>query len=48
MSKDESKLSFRTSQHFYRALATLEPQTYVVSEQFEGKIISLLSGHLVE
>ena len=48
MGKDESKLSFlRTSQHFYRALAILEPQIYVVSEQFEAENISLLSGRLV-
>ena len=37
----------RTSQHFYRAFAILEPQIYVVSEQFEAENISLLSGRLV-
>ena len=48
MGKDESKLSFiRTSQHFNRALAILELQIYVVSEQFEAEKISLLSGRLV-
>ena len=48
MGKDESKLSFlRTSQHFYRALAILEPQIYAVSEQFEAEKISLLSGLFV-
>ena len=48
MGKDESKLSFlRTSEHFYRALAILEPQIYVVSEQFEAENISLLNGRLV-
>ena len=48
MGKDESKLSFlRTSQRFYRALAILEPQIYVVSEQFDAVNISLLSGRLL-
>ena len=37
----------RTSQHFYRALAILEPQNYVVLEQFGAENISLLSGRLV-
>ena len=47
MSKEYSKRSFlRTSQHFYRALAILEPQIYVVLEQFG--VISLLSGRLVD
>ena len=47
MGKDESKLFLRTSQHFYRALAILEPQIYAVSEQFEAEKISLLSGLFV-
>ena len=48
MGKNESKLSFlRTSRHFSRALAILEPQIYVVSDQFEAENISLLSGRLV-
>ena len=32
---------------FFSALATLEPQIYVVVEQFEAENISLLSGRLV-
>ena len=45
---DESKLSFlRTCLCFYSALAILEPQIYVVVEQFEAENISLLSGRLV-
>ena len=48
MDKDESKLSFlRTSQRFYSALVILEPQIYVVVEQFGAENIPLLSGRLV-
>ena len=32
---------------FYSALVILEPQIYVVLEQFGAEIISLLSGRLV-
>ena len=47
MGQDESKLSFlRTSLRFYSALAILEPQIYVVVEQFGAENISLLSGRL--
>ena len=46
--QDESKLSFlRTSQRFYSALVILEPQIYVVVEQFGAENIPLLSGRLV-
>ena len=31
---------------FFSALAILKPQIYVVVEQFEAEIISLLSGRL--
>ena len=49
MGQNESKLSFlRTSLRFYSALAILEPQIYLVVEQFEAEIISLLSGRLVD
>ena len=42
MGYDESKLSFvRTSLRFYSALAILEPQIYVVVEQFGAENISL-------
>ena len=48
MGKDETKLSFlRTSLRFYSALANLEPQIYVVVEQFGAENISLVSGCLV-
>ena len=48
MGSVESKLSFlRTSLRFYRALTVLEPQTYVVVEQFGAENISLLSGRFV-
>ena len=48
MDKDESKLSFlRTSLRFYSALVILEPQIYVVVEQFGAENIPLLSGRLV-
>ena len=48
MGEIESKLSsFRTSVRFYSALAVLEPQIYVVVEQFGAENISLLSGRLV-
>ena len=47
MGYDESKLSFlRTSLRFYSALAILEPQIYVVVEQFGAENIWLLSGRL--
>ena len=43
MGYDESKLSFlRTSLRFYSELAILEPQNYVVVEQFGSENISLL------
>ena len=46
---DESKLCFlRTSLRFHSALATLEPQIYVVVKQFGAENISLLSGRLVK
>ena len=45
---NESKLSLlRTSLRFYSALAILEPQVYLVVEQFGAKNISLLSGRFV-
>ena len=45
---NESKLSFlRTSLCFYSALAVLEPQIFVVLEQFGAENISLLIGRLV-
>ena len=44
---DESKLFLRTSLRFYSALAILEPQIYVVVEQFGAENISLLSGRFV-
>ena len=48
MGENESKLSFiRTSLRFYRSLAVLEPQIYVVLELFGAEYISLLSGRLV-
>ena len=37
----------RTCLRFYSALAILEPQIYVVVEQFGAENISLLSGRLV-
>ena len=49
MGLDEPKLSLlRTSLRFYSALAILEPQNYVVVEQFGEENISLLSGRLVK
>ena len=39
--------SLRTSQRFYSALVILEPQIYVVVEQFGAENIPLLSGRLV-
>ena len=47
MGYDESKLSFLRTLRFYSALAILEPQIYVVVEQFGAENISLLSGRLV-
>ena len=47
MGYDESKLSFLRTLRFYSALATLEPQNYVVVEQFGSENISLLSWRLV-
>ena len=47
LSPNESKLSLlRTSLRFYIALAILEPQVYLVVEQFGAENISLLSGRL--
>ena len=48
MGYDESKLSFlRTFLLFYSAMAILEPQIYVVVEQFGAENIWLLSGRLI-
>ena len=48
MGCEESKVSFlRTSLRFYSALAILEPQIYLVVEQFGAENFSLLSGRLV-
>ena len=44
MGEDEWKLSLL---RFYSALAILEPQNYVVVEQFGAENISLLTGRLV-
>ena len=38
---------FRTSECYYSASVILEPQIYVVEEQFGAENISLLSGRLV-
>ena len=46
MGSDEPKLS-SNSVAFHRVLAVLEPQTYVVVEQFGAENTSLLSGSLV-
>ena len=49
MGYDESKFSFlRTFLRFYSVMAILEPQIYVVSEQFGAENISLLSRRLVD
>ena len=48
MGKDESKLSFpRTSLCFYIALTILEPQIYLVVEQFGAENIWMFSVRLV-
>ena len=46
MDYDESKL-FCSNFFFHSALAILEPQVYIVVEQFGAEFISLLSGRLV-
>ena len=47
LGKDKSKLSFlRTSWRFYSALVILEPQIYVVVEQFGRKISRCSAGVL--
>ena len=48
MGYDESKLSFFRTLRIYSALAILEPQYYVVVEQFGAEYISLLSGRLFQ
>ena len=48
MGEDELEISLhRTSLRFHRALGSLEPQIYVVLEQFVAEIMPLLSGRLV-
>ena len=48
LGKDKSKLSFlRTSSRFYSALVILEPQIYVVVEQFGRKISRCSAGVLL-
>ena len=44
---NQSSSFIGTSLRFYIALAILEPQVYVVVEQFGAENISLLSGRLV-
>ena len=47
MGYDESTLSFlQTTSRFYSALVILEPESFVVVEQFGAENVLLLSGRL--